>query len=126
MITQTPTVETPTDSPKAPTKMGPKPRKKTVVLDDMQGDYRIYELAGRDSGLPTGALLPIAEIPGFRTQTEAVKFAKNSGDRLKSKQFMILKAIEVGLADVQTATTVVIKWKPKKAAEDDGPEAEGE
>lgn len=110
------TPETPTDDPAPP----PAKRKKPTaanryrLFDDDQGDYRIYELAPKDSGLPRGSLLPIAEVPGFESTHAARKFINNSGNKLEGKQLMILKGLEICSVEVETIAKVGVKFKPKK------------
>ena len=110
------TLETPTDEvtpPKAKSK--PTAANRYQLFNDGEGDYRIYELAHSDSGLPPGSLLPIAGIPGFESTYQAKKFANNSGDLLQGKQIMILKGLEICTIDVQTVSKVTVRFKPKKA-----------
>ena len=109
--------ETPTDEvtpPKAPRKK-PTAANRYQLFDDGAGDYRIYEIAKADSGIPKGALLPIAEVPGFASTYLARKFITNSGNLLEGKQMMILKGLEICSVDVQTVANVQVKFKPKKA-----------
>ena len=104
---------TPTDSPEAPA-AGAKPTAANRYrLFDDEGDYRIYEIAKQEAGLPKGTLLQIAEVPGFTSSAEARKWVNNSGDKLEGKQFLILKGLEIGGANVETTTKLTIKWKPK-------------
>lgn len=108
---------TPTDEPAPPKAKGVKPTaaNRYQLFDDGQGDYRIYEIAKQDSGLPKGAMLPIAEVPGFESTADARKFINNSGNKLEGKQMMILKGLEICSVNVETVTKVQPKWKPKKA-----------
>jgi hypothetical protein len=109
-------ISTPTDDPVPPKVPARTPTKanRYQLLDDGQGDYRIYELARADSKLPKGSLLPIAEVPGFTSSYLAKKFINNSGNRFEGKQLMILKGLEICSVDVQTVTKVTVKFKPKK------------
>lgn len=121
-------LETPTDSPDAPPVAGSKPTAANRYrLFDDEGDYRIYEIAPAEAGLPKGSLLPIAEVPGFMASALARKWINNSGNKLEGKQFLILKGLEIGSVTVETKATVQIKFKKKTAIT--GPavtEAEGE
>lgn len=125
-------VETPTDEiaplgaevqtpPKAKGKRGakkgvkrPSSANRYKLFDDDEGDYRIYEVAGVDTGLPRGSLLPIAEVPGFEDTNAAKKFVNNSGDLLNGKQIIILKGIEMCSIQVRTVQRVVPTWKPRR------------
>lgn len=111
------TIETPTDDPSPPKAPRAKPTaaNRYQLFDDGEGDYRIYEIAAKDSNLPKGALLPIAEVPGFPGTHQARKFINNSGDRLQGKQMMILKGLEILSVDVVTVSKVSVKMKPKRA-----------
>jgi len=111
------TLDTPGDdaSPPKATRKKPTAANRYQLFDDGDGDYRIYEIGRTDSGLPKGALLPIAEIPGFESTYLARKFINNSGNLLEGKQMMILKGLEICSVDVQTVTKVGVKFKPKKA-----------
>ncbi len=117
--------ETPTDDPTPPKAKRAKPTaaNRYQLFDDGDGDYRIYEIARKESGVPKGALLPIAGIPGFESTYLARKFITNSGDKLSGKQLMILKGLEICSVDVQTVKKVGVKFKPKKAVT--GPAASG-
>jgi len=124
-------IETPTDEVEAPSKKTRKPTaaNRYRLFDDGGGDYRLYEVAGVDSGLPKGALLPIPEVPAFVNTEQAKKFVNNSGDLLNGKQVLIFKGIEMCSITVQTTTQVRPKWKRRKPVT--GPaakaaEAEGE
>jgi hypothetical protein len=119
--------ETPTDSPEAPA-AGVKPTAgNRYRLFDDEGDYRIYEIAKKDAGLPKGTLLQIPEIPGFQSSAAARKWVNNSGNKLEGKQFLILKGLEIGGVQVETVTSTKVKWKPKTpiggpaATEKEGP-----
>ena len=109
--------ETPTDEASPPKAKRAKPTaaNRYQLFDDGDGDYRIYEIAPQDAGLPKGSLIPIAEIPGFESTYLARKFINNSGNILQGKQMMILKGLEICSVDVQTVTKVGVKFKPKKA-----------
>ena len=109
--------ETPTDDPTPPKAKRAKPTaaNRYQLFDDGDGDYRIYEIAKAAEGVPQGALLPIAGIPGFESTYMARKFIGNSGDKLQGKQLMILKGLEICSVDVQTVTKVGVNFKPKKA-----------
>lgn len=119
--------ETPTDSVEAPA-VGQKPTAANRYrLFNDEGDYRIYEIAKKDAGLPAGSLLPIAEVPGFLSSAAARKWINNSGNKLEGKQFLILKGLEIGSVEVETKASVKVKFKPKTAI--GGPavtEAEGD
>lgn len=137
-MSDTQTIETPVDEVPAPSPEAdapaPKRRKRKKggsvtkrsnryrLFDDGDGDYRIFEIAPADLGLPKGALLPIPEIGGFNSTAHAKKFATNSGDMLNGKQILILKGLEICSLTVQTVTKVLPKWKPRKAVS--GPAAE--
>jgi hypothetical protein len=124
-MSKTATPETPTDEvtpPKAKRKK-PTAANRYQLFDDGDGDYRIYEIAKQDSGLPKGSLIPIAGIPGFESTYLARKFINNSGNKLEGKQMMILKGLEICSVDVQTVTKVGVNFKPKKAVT--GPAASG-
>ena len=110
-------IETPGDDPTPPKAPAKKPTaaNRYQLFDDGDGDYRIYEIAKKDSGLPKGSLIPVAGIPGFASTYEARKYINNSGNKLEGKQVMILKGLEICSVDVQTVTKVGIKFKPKKA-----------
>lgn len=111
------TLETPSDDPSPPTAPAKKPTaaNRYQLFDDGGGDYRIYEIAKKDTGLPKGSLIPIAEVPGFASTYLARKFITNSGNRLEGKQMMILKGLEICSVDVETVTKVGVKFKKKKA-----------
>lgn len=115
--TATATPETPTDDPTPPKAKPKKPSaaNRYKLFDDGDGDYRIYEIARSDSGVPKGSLIPIANVPGFPDTNRAKKFIANSGDLLEGKQMMILKGLEICSVDVQTVSHVAVKFKPKKA-----------
>jgi hypothetical protein len=125
MTTKTRAPATPTDDPTPPKAKRKKPTaaNRYQLFDDGDGDYRIYEIAKSDSGLPKGALLPIAGLPGFESTYLARKFINNSGNLLEGKQMMILKGLEICSVDVQTVTRVGVKFKPKKPVT--GPAAGG-
>lgn len=126
-MTETEAPETPTDEVEAPApKAKPTAANRYRLFGD-DGDYRIYEIAKADSGLPKGTLLPIAEVPGFSSSAAARKWANNSGNKLDGKQFLILKGLDIGGSQVETVTKAKIKWKEKTPIT--GPaatEAEGE
>lgn len=109
--------ETPTDEVAPPTAKRAKPTaaNRYQLFDDGDGDYRIYEIAKADSGLPKGSLIPIAGVPGFPGTYMARKYINQSGNLLEGKQMMILKGLEICSVDVQTVTNVAVKFKPKKA-----------
>lgn len=119
------TLETPGDDPSPPTAPAKKPTaaNRYQLFDDGSGDYRIYEIAKQETGLPKGSLIPIAEVPGFASTYLARKFITNSGNQLEGKQMMILKGLEICSVDVETITKVGVKFKPKKAI--GGPAATG-
>jgi hypothetical protein len=105
--------ETPTDTPDAPA-AGKKPTAANRYrLFDDEGDYRIYEIAKKDAGLPKGTLLQIPEVPGFTSSAAARKWVNNSGNKLEGKQFLILKGLEIGGVHVESKPKVTVKWKPK-------------
>lgn len=119
-------VETPTDTPappKAPHKPKPTAANRYQLFDDGEGDYRIYEIATQDSGLPKGSLIPVATVPGFESGYLAKKWINNSGNLLEGKQIMILKGLEICSVDVETIRKVGVKFKPKKPVT--GPAAGG-
>lgn len=116
--------ETPTDEvdpPKA--KARPARANRFQLFDDGEGDYRIYQIAPAESGMPKGSLMPIAGVPGFRDGQLARKFINNSGNLFQGKQLMILKGLEICFVEVQTITKVGVKFKPRKAVT--GPAASG-
>lgn len=124
-MTETAAPETPTDTVEAP-KAKPTAANRYRLFDD-EGDYRIYEIAPKDSGLPKGSLLPIPEVPGFTSSADARKWINNSGNKLEGKQVLILKGLEICSIQVETSTVVKPKWKQKTPIT--GPaatEAEGE
>lgn len=116
-MSKTAAPETPTDSPTPPKAKGKKPTaaNRYQLFDDGEGDYRIYEIASADKGLPKGSMLPIPGIPGFESSAAARKFINNSGNKLEGKQLMILKGLEICSVAVQTITKVGVNFKPKKA-----------
>lgn len=119
-------VETPTDTadpPKAPHKPKPTAANRYQLFDDGEGDYRIYEIATQDSGLPKGSLTPIATVPGFTSSYLARKWIGSSGNLLEGKQLMILKGLEICSVEVETVSKVGVKFKPKKPVT--GPAADG-
>ena len=123
-------VETPTDEVTAPERPSkPTAANRYRLFDDDGGDYRIYEIAKKAAGLPAGALLPIAEVPGFASTAKARVWINNSGNKLEGKQLLILKGLEICSVQVETTTAVKVKFKPKTAvggpAADAG-EAEGD
>lgn len=111
---------TPTDEPvpiEAPKKV-PKRGLRKRVLGAGEGDYRIYEIADKESGMPQGALLPTV-APPFQHTAMAMKWIRNeSGDLLAGKQVMILKATEVLNLRVATRSVVAIECKPKVVVND--------
>lgn len=104
---------TPTDSPQAPATASKPTAANRYRLFDDEGDYRIYEIANKESGLPKGSLLPIPEVPGFTSSAAARKWINNSGNKLEGKQFLILKGLEIGSVQVETRATVQVKFKKK-------------
>lgn len=99
--------------PEAP-KKAPNRGIRKRVLGDGEGDYCIYEIAGSDSNLPKGSLLPIPTVPRFTATFLAVKWIKSeSGDLLAGKQVMIVKACEILSLQITTKPTIVISCKPK-------------
>jgi hypothetical protein len=112
-------VETPTDEvdvPKPKRKPNPNLANRYKCFDDGGGNYRIYEIAGGDQGLPKGSLTPIAGMPAFETTASAEKFVRDSGDLLNGKQFLILKGVRIGSMNVQTITKTQVTWKPRLPA----------
>lgn len=84
------------------------------VLGEGEGDYCIYEIAGPETQLPRGALLPLPNVPRFVDTGGALKWIRNeSGDLLAGKQVMIFRACEVLSLRVQQKPTVVIEAKTK-------------
>jgi hypothetical protein len=112
-MSETAAPETPTDSVEAPEQSVKPTAANRYRLFDDEGDYRIYEIAKADTGLPKGALLPLAEVPGFQSSAAARKWINNSGNKLEGKQFLILKGLEIGTVDVETKSVVKVKFKPK-------------
>lgn len=114
-MTETQVPVTPTDSTGTTTKRKRGPAKR--VLGDGDGDHCIYEIAPEDSGLPRGSLIPLPNVPRFRTTHEAVRWVRNeSKDLLVGKQLMVLQAKEI--FDVRTIVqhNVVMNCKPKVVA----------
>lgn len=112
-------LETPTDQVPVPSE-GKPPRKvakrgtRKRVLGSGEGDYCIYEIVGPGGELPTGALLPIPNIPRFPHTVQAVRWIqKESGDLLAGKQVMIFRAMEILNLRLETKPRVVIEGKPK-------------
>lgn len=117
------TIETPGDEAEAPARpVKPTAANRYQLFDDGQGDYRIYEIAKKDAGLPVGALLPIAEVPGFASSAKARVWINNSGNKLEGKQVLILKGLEICSVQVETVNTVRARFKEKKPVT--GPAAE--
>ncbi len=114
---------TPGDSPEAPPPAAavkrPTAGNRYEVFDDGQGNYRVYQLADaamqKTHQCPPGTLFPIQEIAGFSTNHEVRSFLRKSGDLLNGKQFMVIRAIDIGSVDVATVTKAKLNWKPKKA-----------
>lgn len=108
---------TPADpTPAEPTASKPVPKRGTRkrVLGEGEGDYCIYEIAGTDTGLPKGALLPLPTIPRFEDTVSAIKWIRNeSGDLLVGKQVMIFRACEILSLMVSSKPTITISTKPK-------------
>lgn len=109
--------ETPTDDVAPPKAKAKKPTaaNRYQLFDDGAGDYRIYEIAKQETGLPKGSLVPIAEVPGFDSSYLAKRFITNSGSLLEGKQLMVLKGLDILSVDVQTVSKVSVNFKPKKA-----------
>lgn len=132
--TQTPpeevTTQTPTDSPAPAPKKIPKRGLRYAVTGkndegEWEGDIMIYQLASSESDLPTGCMVPIPNVPRFKTTSEALRWAKfNSGDLLAGKQVMIFHAKEILNVDMVQRTEVKIVQKPKFVV--NGPEREDE
>lgn len=112
-----PSLETPTDETAAPsTDRKPTAGNRYRLIDDATGDFRIYEISGESHApLPKGSLMAIPDVPGFTNTADAKKFIRNSGETLKGKQLMILKAIEICSVQVQTVSKVEVKFKQRKA-----------
>lgn len=107
-------LETPTDDQKPERKKIPNRGIRKRVLGEGEGDYCIYEIAGSDSKLPKGALLPIPAIPRFEDTASAMKWIRNeSADKLTGKQVMVFRACEILSLTVQHKPTVLIQTKPK-------------
>jgi len=105
---------TPTDSPEATPKPKPRAGNRYRLFKDGQGDFRVFELyKGGDKAIPQGAMLPIADVPGFINTAAAIKFIKNSGSLLEGKQVMVFKGVDICSVDVQTVSKVEVKFKPK-------------
>lgn len=129
MTSETQTLSTPTDAPAPPPKARKVPQRgmRKRVLGEGEGDYCVYEIAGPESKLPKGALIPLPKIPRFIDTARALAWIRNeSGDLLAGKQVMIFRACEILSLQVQQKPTVVIQAKPKinvtnpKAAETSG------
>lgn len=109
--------ETPTDVPTSETKKRKKMPQRGIrrrVLGKGEGDYCIYELAGKGSNLPAGAMIPIPGVPQFEDTNKAIRWIKTeSGDLLAGKQVMIFRACEIMSLVLQHKPTVVIQSKPK-------------
>lgn len=109
--------ETPTDVPTSEVKKRKKMPQRGIrrrVLGKGEGDYCIYELVGKGSTLPVGAMVPIPGVPQFEDTNKAIRWIKNeSGDLLAGKQVMIFRACEIMSLVIQTRPTVVIQSKPK-------------
>lgn len=122
---------TPGDDPEAPPrKKSPTRANRYRLFDDDTGDYRIYQLASKDSGLPAGSMMPVAEVPGFKSTYLAKKFIENSGDTFTGMQLMIFKGLDICSIDVEVIKTVKVNFKPKTAitgpAAGESGEADGE
>jgi hypothetical protein len=74
---------------------------------------RIYQVAPADSDFPTGSLVPIAQVPGFDNEKQALDFIKGSQDKLARMQLMIVKGLQILAVQVETTTNVVLNVKPK-------------
>lgn len=123
---ETQTIETPTDEVEAPKGVKPNAANRYACFNDGEGDYRVYEIAPKDKGFPPGTLLQIPEVPGFEDSRVMTRWLKNSGDRLRGKQFMTVKGLQMGRVKVETVTRVEVEFKPRVAVT--GPaatEAEG-
>jgi len=112
---ETQVIETPTDMPDAPAGVKPNAANRYICFNDGQGDYRVYEIAPLDRKFPPGTLLQIPEVPGFDDSRAMTRWLKNSGDKLKGKQFMTLKGLQMGRVKVETVTKVEVEFKPRVA-----------
>jgi len=84
------------------------------VMGQGEGDYCIYQIAGQDSQLPGGCLVPIPEVPRFSSCAEAMRWIRNdSGDSLAGKQVMVFCAHEILTIQVENRPRVNIQAKPK-------------
>lgn len=107
-------LEAPTDAPVQEAKKVPNRGVRKRVLGEGDGDYCIYEIAGPESQLPKGAMLPIPSVPRFADTAKALHWIRTeSGDLLAGKQVMIFRACEILTLRVQQKPTVVIEAKPK-------------
>lgn len=77
------------------------------------GDYMILQIAPADSGLPTGALVPIPEMPQHENCAKALAYLRENGHKVQGMQLMVLKAHRI--LSVQTAQkpTVELIEKPR-------------
>ncbi len=112
---ETQTIETPTDEVEAPKGVKPNAANRYICFNDGEGDYRIYEIAPTSMKLPPGTLLQIPEVPGFDDSRVMTRWLKNSGDKLKGKQFMTLKGLQMGRVKVETVVKTEVEFKPRIA-----------
>lgn len=114
-MAETQVIETPTDSAEVLPTAKPNAANRYRCFNDGQGDYRVYEVAPSELKLPAGTLLQIPEIPGFEDSRAMTRWLKNSGDKLKGKQFLTLKGLQMGRVTVETVIKTEVEFKPRVA-----------
>lgn len=110
-------LETPTDDPAPKRRRKPSARKgMTSRLLGEGGDVVIYEAAQEgDERFPKGTLLPLPNMPQFKTPIEAYRWIIGDGGAvLGGKQLLIVKVHEMVHLKVQTKTVVDVVRREKQ------------
>jgi hypothetical protein len=104
---------TPTDVPETPVAKKRRQPRRFRLFDDGQGDYRFYEAATGEGGLPRGTLTPIPEIGGFQSAIDAKAAIRKHGHLLVGKQIMLIRGVEMLKIELETQPQVKITAKEK-------------
>ena len=104
---------TPGDSPEAQPVRVPTRGRRYRVLGKGEGDYCVYQVIPPGGELPEGCMVPIPEVPRFKTSYEAMRWVKGwSGDRLIGKELMVFRALRVFKVQPAAKPQIEIIEKP--------------
>lgn len=78
------------------------------------GDYLIMQVAPADSGVPTGALLPIPEVPHFESVAKAFSWLRGNGEVVQGMQLMVMKAQRILTVQAAQKVSVELIEKPRQ------------